>query len=127
MRRLVAFLFLLSPAALAGCPSTPATMDAVQEDVFTLSCAFSTCHGDAQEAGLGLSDEAMSASELINVESVEIPGATRVVPGDSTSSLLFQVLDGEVDVVRQMPPGSAVTAAQKDLVRRWIDDGAPTD
>jgi len=127
MRRLAALLFLLSPSVLAGCPTTPATMEAVQEDVFTLSCAFSTCHGDAAEAELALTDEATSASELINVAAFELAGETRVIPGDPDNSLLYKVLLADVDVVRQMPVNSSVTDAQADLVRRWIEDGAPTD
>lgn len=127
MRRLAALLFLLSPSVIAGCPSTEPTLANVQEEVFTLSCAFSTCHGDAQEAELGLTDEATSAAELINVEAFEIPGEIRVIPGDSEGSLLYQVLEADVGVVRKMPVNSQVTPDQAALVAAWIDAGAPDE
>ena len=125
MRRLVALLFLL--ALLPGCPTGTPTLEEVQEDVFTLSCAFSTCHGNAQESDLGLTDSAMSFSELVNVESFEIPGEIRVIPGDSENSLLYQVLDADVGVVRQMPVNSSGTPKQKAMVAAWIDGGALDD
>ena len=125
MRRLATLLLLLT--SLPGCPTGTPTLTEVQEDVFTLSCAFSTCHGNAQEADLGLTDEAMSWSELVNVESFEIPGETRVIPGDSENSLLYMVLDADVGAVRQMPVNSSVTPRQKAMVAAWIDGGALDD
>lgn len=125
MRRLVTLLLLL--AALPGCPTGTPTFVEVQEDVFTLSCAFSTCHGAGQEADLGLMDAATSWAELVDVESFELPGETRVIPGDSESSLLLKVLDADVGAVRQMPVNSSVTPKQRAMVRAWIDGGALDD
>ena len=117
---------LVCAALLAGCPQ-PATLAQVQDEVFTQSCAFSSCHGSGQEGELSLVDAATSAVELIGVQSWEQPGAIRVVAGDSAGSLLFQVLQGEVDPVRQMPVNGSVSDQQLELVRSWIDDGAPTE
>ncbi len=126
MRRLAALLFLLPMLPmLPGCP-TP-TLGEVQEEVFTLSCAFSSCHGNAREGELGLTDSAVSWAELVDVESFEIPGETRVIPGDSENSLLYMVLDADVGAVRQMPVDSSVTPRQKALVAAWIDGGALDD
>ncbi len=118
---------LLSLAFVVGCPTGTPTFDEVQEDVFTLSCAFSTCHGAGQEAELGLTDAASSWADIVNVASVEEPGETRVIPGDSENSLLFKVLDMDVGAIRQMPVNSSVTPRQRAMVKAWIDGGALQD
>jgi len=116
-------------ALLLGCPSSEPTLQLVQDDVFSLSCAFSSCHGTQGSGELELTDAETSMDELINVASFEVPGETRVIPGDSGGSMLFKLLEGPVGDAEQMPPSNgtatvSVTAEQLNLVRDWIDQGA---
>ena len=75
------------------------------------------CHSAAkQESGLRL-DTARLA----------IRGGDRgpaIIPGDSTGSLLLQSLLKDGEVSRMPAEGRHLTAAEIDLVRRWIDQGA---
>jgi len=81
------------------------------------------CHGpDARKraAGLRLDVEADARKALES-------GATAIVPGHSDQSeLLARIIS--TDATSVMPPpetGKSLTAAQVDLLRRWIDAGAP--
>ena len=70
------------------------------------------CHGPAkQEGGLRLSTSPLLAR---GGESGPI-----VVPGDVTSSLLWQRIDDD-----EMPPDDPLPPAEKELLRRWIAGGA---
>ncbi len=108
------------------------TLVNVQAEVFTASCAFSTCHGDGGgNAGLSLLD-GLSYSELVAIpaegdEKYGPPpeGAIRVVPGDPDASYLVTKLSGEGDYVGTLMPGaSGLDAERLELVRQWISEGA---
>jgi hypothetical protein len=80
------------------------------------------CHGpdDAQrqaELRLDRRDAALAVLES---------GATPVVPGDSSKSELYRRVTS-ADADERMPPadsGHALSAAELELLRRWIDEGA---
>lgn len=108
------------------------TLVNVQAEVFTASCAFSTCHGDGGgNAGLSLLD-GVSYSELVGIEAEgdekygpPPEGAIRVVPGDPDASYLVAKLSGEGDYVGTLMPGaSGLDAERLELVRQWISEGA---
>ncbi|MDB4458771.1 DUF1549 domain-containing protein [bacterium] len=80
------------------------------------------CHGpDAQhrEAGLRLDLQKNAWEEVAN-------GQAAIVPGDVEASALWQrIIATDPDEI--MPPASThktLTKAQKDLIRRWIAEGA---
>lgn len=50
-------------------------------------------------------------------------GGERVVPGDPGCSLLVKRLETDNPNL-QMPPGDALSEAERCVVVRWIDDGA---
>ncbi|MBM3728023.1 MAG: DUF1553 domain-containing protein [Acidobacteria bacterium] len=55
------------------------------------------------------------------------PSGKLIVPGDPAASLVYQRM-AATDTARLMPPAhskKSLTAAQKDLVKRWIEQGAP--
>jgi hypothetical protein len=55
------------------------------------------------------------------------PNGAPVVPGNPSASLLYQRITAE-DPARRMPPeysNKTLTTAQKDLLKRWIEEGAP--
>ncbi len=101
----------------------------IQASVFDTSCAFSGCHGTAgvQQAGLALSSAAISAANLINVVSTEVPPGLRVAPGDTNASYLIDKLLGE-----NLAPGTlrmpytppALCDAKIQAVEAWVADGA---
>ena len=80
------------------------------------------CHGpDAahREAKLRLDDEANAK--------LERNSGNAIVPGSSDDSALYYRITTE-DPEEIMPPPDSfktLTAAQKDMIRRWIDAGAP--
>ncbi|WP_436714562.1 PSD1 and planctomycete cytochrome C domain-containing protein [Roseiconus lacunae] len=83
-----------------------------------------TCHGPDEEeraAGLRL-DTAEGARE-------DLGGYAAVVPGDpDESEMLLRITTDDSDMV--MPPadkGSPLTETEKELIRRWISEGAEYD
>jgi hypothetical protein len=109
-------------------PETPAapTFAAVQEQVFSRSCALSGCHvGASAPLGLDLSAGRAYAS-TVGVRSMERPDLFRIEPGAPDASYLVKKVQGDPDIVgAQMPLGrEPLTAAQIDLLRGWIEEGA---
>lgn len=100
-----------------------ARLSDIQAKVFNTSCATANCHasGSAQ-AGLVLS-EGQSYANLINVNSVLFPGNKRVDEGNSSESVLVQMLTGQR--TPRMPYNlSPLSQAVIDSIKKWIDDGA---
>ena len=93
------------------------------QPIFTARCGIVGCHITPTEANLGLvlKDAATSYANLVNVDTVEVPGAKRVVPGNSATSYLMYKLDVG-DMPKSGPPLSPGTL---DTIRNWIDEGAP--
>ena len=120
-------LAALCPALLTGCPPDEpcieTTLSALQDEVFTGSCATSSCHGGAAPSrNLDMNPGATHAA-TVDVEAVE-PGFTRVVPGDPENSLLYQVLLDGVGNTRRMPPGFSLAGCEVSSVRVWLEEGA---
>ncbi len=103
------------------------TLASIQDNVFTVNCAVPGCHGGAgAQQGLRL-DPGFSAGSLINVASPRDPNLIRVVPGNPDASFLIQKLDGTQTLGDRMPDGGPyLTTATVNVIRQWIQDGAPT-
>ena len=110
--------------SLAGGGPFPPTLDEIQVNVFTPSCAQSFCHGEALSANLDLRPGA-SFSNLVNVPSVEIDGL-RVVPFEPDASYLICKLENCPEIVgSQMPViGGPLDQSVIDVIREWIANGA---
>ena len=102
------------------------TLASIQDNVFTVNCAVSGCHGGAgAQYGLRL-DPGFSAGNLINVPSPRDSNLIRVVPGDPDASFIIQKLQGTQTLGDRMPDGGPyLTTAQVNVIRQWIQDGAP--
>lgn len=120
---------------LAACGGPDSTGDTgleptfanVQAEVFTPSCAFSTCHASPGASGLVLEDGEAWAS-VVDVESADNPGAVLVIPGDSEGSYLMAKLRGDLGIVGvSMPQNGSIDPAMVEIVAAWIDAGAPND
>ena len=125
-----ALLTLAACGGGSGDSSPPAglqpTLDSIQDNIFTVTCAVSGCHGGPMaQQGLRL-DPGFSAGNLINVHSPQDSNLIRVVPGDPDASFIIQKLDGTQTVGERMPAGGPfLTTAKINVIRQWIQDGAP--
>ncbi|MFM7184096.1 MAG: PSD1 and planctomycete cytochrome C domain-containing protein [Planctomycetota bacterium] len=118
LHRLLVVLSLLAPAVAPAAERIVFNRDV--RPILSDKCF--TCHGpdDAKrEAGLRLDLESGSRAVLES-------GATAVVPGNlDASAVVSRITSDDPDVV--MPPphlGKAVTAAEAEILRRWISEGA---
>ena len=106
-------------ALLIGCAADPsdrpATWSYLHAAVIAPNCATASCHSErAATAGIVLDDPDTAYDQLV---------ARRfVVPGDPASTLM-SLLEG--DERPRMPPDAPLPAADIELVRTWIADGAP--
>ena len=132
--------------------TTPATtFKAEVLPVLRRSCGLSTsCHGaESAPAGQPYLGPAQSAGDItaaqiqaifdqnVGVAATKEPAMKLVAPGDPAKSFLMHKLDGPTcDTLAcaaakacgaQMPQGSALDPAERDLVRRWIAQGAKND
>ena len=127
MKRAIAVaLGMLAWTACDGAPPPkPATLSTIQEDIFKPGCSASVCHGGPGPVD-GLDLQADPFGTLVDIDSVSQPGKMRVVAGDPANSVLFQVLNGPVGRVKQMPQGVPGGLPPDDIerIKQWITDGA---
>lgn len=127
--------------ALAGCAGTAKdtaggdtaaaepTFTRVQAEIYTPSCAFSSCHGGGSAAGgLDLSD-GVAYDRTVGVASATYTSRTLIVPGDPTNSYLYQRCAAVADAGPPMPEGSStgLDAERLQLLSDWITAGAKND
>lgn len=99
-----------------------ATLENVQETVFSTSCAVSGCHlGSSAPHGLDLSPGS-AGDNLVGVDSDQLPAFKRVQPGNPDDSYLMMKIEGDSRIVGgRMPLGrSPLSGEQISLVREWI-------
>ena len=112
--------------------------------VFAKSCASASCHGitDSPRGGLFLGAELKHGSDASQVlagllkPSAQLPSMPFVTPNDPSNSYLMHKLDGDQclfqtscvggDCQRTMPYDTGtLTVESRDVIRRWIAQGAP--
>lgn len=101
------------------------TLQSIQDQVFTPTCAVSGCHtGGAPAADMNL-DNGNSFTSLVGVSSIEDNNFQRVNAGDPDNSYLIQKLEGTASVGERMPRGGApLPDTTIKTIRQWITDGA---
>ena len=105
-----------------------ATFTAVQDRIFSTSCAFSGCHGGSSPAlGMNLT-QGMAYSNIVNVPSSQ-SSLDRIEPNDPANSYLYLKVIGDSSISGSQMPRGAQPLSQElmDLLRDWIDRGAPND
>jgi hypothetical protein len=105
-----------------------AIFSAVQQQIFTQSCAFSGCHGgDSPAEGLSLM-AGDSYDDIVNVRSNQ-SSLDRIEPGDPDNSYLYLKVTGDNSISGSRMPrgGAALSQDLLDLLRDWIERGAPND
>ncbi|GAB4318931.1 MAG: hypothetical protein Kow0074_08410 [Candidatus Zixiibacteriota bacterium] len=92
--------------------------------IFTATCAVSGCHNAATaQEGLVL-DAGNAYDNIVDIASSQNPSIKRVNPGDPDNSYLVMKIEGTAPGDR-MPRGRpALSAAQIQLIRDWIEQGA---
>lgn len=102
------------------------TLQSIQDNVFTPSCA--GCHaggGASLPASLDLTSATASFANLVDVVSVQNAALDRVTAGDADNSYLVQKLEGTQTAGQQMPLGGMpLDQPTIDAIREWIDTGA---
>ena len=105
------------------------TLTSIQTGVFEVSCTASACHDDNLPAEmLDLSSVTASEESLVGVDSVQVDGK-RVAASDSANSYLMNKLLG-VDMAlgtTRMPQLDldGLCTPKIEVIRQWIDAGAP--
>jgi hypothetical protein len=112
----------------AGSDPTPTFARIYDEILVPAGCTNGYCHG-AGAGYLMLSDAETSYASLVSARAFN--GACevelRVAPNDAEASLLWRKIAPGIAVCEEkMPYGTeGLTADQAELVRRWIEAGAP--
>lgn len=102
---------------------------AVQERLFAEKCI--QCHGAGSgepSAGLHLT-AGQSYADLVRQPSAVASGETRVVPGQSSRSLLYTILTTDVSASWPIDHSRMIASEEEllRLLRNWIDNGAWED
>lgn len=124
-------------SALTGCAAAPsptatqaATLDAIQQTIFSPRCAIPTCHDSAVKSGDLILEAGLSHAQLVGVEpdidTAREAGLLRVEAGQPDNSFLLIKLEGPPpDQGSRMPlTGALLSDAEVALIRRWIAAGA---
>ena len=106
------------------------SLASIQNNIFTPTCSVAGCHsgppGPNLPAGMDLSSANASFSSLVNIASFQEPTILRVAVADADNSYLIHKLEGTSAQGSQMPQGGPfLDQAMIDVIRLWIDTGAP--
>lgn len=124
----VSLLFAVSWTACSEHKKSAEQFPVEVEEIFHSSCAGSTCHVDAGAHDLlkiNHDDEHGGGLDLTEWETLfqgSYHGAV-IIPFSSKFSHLMKHLTGEQLL---MPPGSPLPQDEIDIVRQWINEGAPS-
>jgi hypothetical protein len=105
-------------AIAAGCGGEidprPSSWSYLHAAIVAPNCATAGCHSDlSKQAGLSLERAEDARAALLE--------GRHVVAGDPASPLMYQLQGIER---RRMPPDAPLPAADVELIRRWIFEGA---
>lgn len=108
-------------------PDSGATFSGDVQPIFDARCAIPACHGSSDpQAGLDLTRD-VSYDSLIEGMSTQNPDIPLVTPVNPQNSYLMTKLLGDGFSGQRMPVGQPLSDAEIDVVRRWINFGAPDD
>ena len=126
-----------SLAVVAGpTPNLSPTFSSIQRDIFQASDAAgrascASCHnpngGAFRQVGLDLASEG-AYNSLVGVPSTQRPDVLRVAAGDPDNSYLVHKIEGRQGIVGLRMPRAGpphMTDGQIQIIRRWIEIGAP--
>jgi hypothetical protein len=112
-RFIFVYAILSIAAACGGVDDRPETLEYISVAVLAPNCAPAQCHSAFRaEGGYAFDTVAAARKSLQQI----------VVPEEPEGSLLMTVLTRPVD---RMPLDQPLADADQDLIRRWIEQGAP--
>jgi len=91
------------------------------------SCALSGCHGNGSASqGLNL-DQANMLQSTINIPASQDSSRFRINPGNAEESYLYRKVDPNLSHSGSMMPrgGSPLSESELEIIRTWINEGAP--
>lgn len=99
-----------------------ATFAAIQDSVFTPTCAVPACHGGSQRPNL---QEGAAYANTVNIPNLN-GDFNYIMPGDPDNSYLYMKLTGDSRISGDRMPyqGIPLTQAVLDSIRLWIANGA---
>ena len=83
--------------------------------------------GAALPTIMNLTSAQASFDNLVNIASLQMPGAIRVLPGDPDNSYLIHKLENSQSAGGPMPGNTLLPAATIAAIRLWIASGAVDD
>jgi hypothetical protein len=125
-----------SLSSIAGpTPNLEPTFTSIQREIFETTdvagrVACVTCHtnvGRTPAGGMNLL-ASVSYDQIVNVSATQVPSLKRVNPGSPDTSYMVHKLEGTPGIVgRRMPFNGPpyLTDGQIQIMRRWIELGAP--
>jgi hypothetical protein len=116
-------------------PALEPTFSSIQHDIFESTdssgrAACTNCHtnvGRNPSGGLNLVHD-LAYDQIVNMASARKAGVVRIVPGDPDNSYLVQKLEGKAGIVGVRMPQNGppyLTDGQIQIIRRWVQIGAP--
>ncbi len=105
----------------SGCTSTPSWATDIQP-IWNANCG---CHGFAPT--IFNVAPGVSYGNTVNVASGQVPSLDFIEPNSADNSYIVQKLEGTAAGGGQMPPAGPLPAATINLIRAWIDAGAPNN
>jgi hypothetical protein len=115
-------------AKITACPTPlPVTFEEIQATIFTPRCAVPTCHDSTSAVENLVLESSVSYDQMVGVQALESP-LLRVKAGDPDASFLYIKVAGPPPLGQgtQMPQsGGLLTAAEIQMIRDWITQGAP--
>lgn len=109
---------ILITAVLCAQSTEPAAVDYARDvaPIFAKTCL--PCHNNTlQSSGFRLDDPASALKGGY--------GGAAIVPGNSSGSALVRRVRGDAGIPAMPPAGPRLSADQVEIIRRWIDEGAP--
>lgn len=148
-RRLGAALMVAAACTAAACderlsdlagptPNLTPTFSSIEREIFNATdsrgrAACTNCHSDAggrvPPVGMVLLP-GRAYDFIVNVPARGKPGAVRIIPGDPENSYLVHKIEGRADIAGLRMPRSGppyLTDGQIQIIKRWIQRGAPRD
>lgn len=131
-----------TPPTTFDAMSPPVSFSRQVMPIFATSCALPSCHGSsfgtANGIYLGGTDAPAIHKKLVEIRASELPTMSFVEPGNPRESYLMRKLDGSSCLLdaqctdgtcgESMPRNDdTLPIEQRDIVRRWIAQGAKND
>lgn len=123
-------MFVSTGAVGEAPPPDTVTFSTIQSSIFTPRCALAGgCHAGVDAPfGQDLS-EGKAYGNIVSVPSQEVETFLRVAPGDPDNSYLLLKIAGDPRIAGERMPlgGPYLDTTEIEMIRSWIESGAPNN